>query len=47
LFLPFVPDQQLEEIRSRADIVQVVGERIPLKKAGHNFKGLCPFHQEK
>src|SRR3989338_7446586 len=45
--MPFIPDQQLEEIRSRADIVQVVGERIPLKRAGHNLKGLCPFHGEK
>lgn len=45
--MPFVSDQQLAEIRSRADIVQVVGERVPLKRAGRNFKGACPFHQEK
>ncbi|HEX5038430.1 MAG TPA: DNA primase [bacterium] len=45
--MPFASDEQLAEIRSRADIVQVIGERVPLKRAGHNFKGLCPFHGEK
>lgn len=37
----------IEEIKSRLDIVQLIGESVPLKKAGRNFKGLCPFHQEK
>ena len=37
----------LEEIRARSSIVSLIGERIPLKKSGRNFKGLCPFHQEK
>lgn len=37
----------MAEIRSRADVVQIIGERVPLKRAGHNFKGLCPFHAEK
>jgi DNA primase len=45
--MPFASDEQLAEIRSRADVVQVIGERVPLKRAGHNFKGLCPFHAEK
>ena len=45
--MPFATEDQLAEIRSRADIVQVIGERVPLKRAGHNFKGLCPFHGEK
>ena len=37
----------LDEIRDRVSIVSLIGERIPLKKAGRNFKGLCPFHGEK
>lgn len=45
--MPFATDEQLAEIRSRADVVQVIGERIPLKRSGHNLKGLCPFHGEK
>lgn len=32
---------------ARADIVQTVGNYLPLKKKGHNFWGLCPFHNEK
>ncbi|MFH0903464.1 MAG: DNA primase [Pseudomonadota bacterium] len=37
----------IADIRDRTDIVEIVGERVGLKKAGHAFKGLCPFHQEK
>lgn len=43
----FIPEHILEEIRSRADIVEVISDYVPLKSAGKNFKGLCPFHQEK
>ncbi len=35
------------EIKSKLDIVEIVGESVPLKKAGTTFKGLCPFHGER
>ena len=38
---------QFEEIKSKIDIIQFVSEYLPLKKAGRNFKTLCPFHSEK
>ena len=37
----------VDEIRSRCNIVDVVGRVVPLKKAGSNYKGICPFHNEK
>jgi DNA primase len=40
-------DNQIEEVRSRADIVEVIGAHVRLRKAGRNFVGLCPFHGEK
>lgn len=45
--MPFVPQSILDEIRDRISIASYIGERIPLKKAGRNFKGACPFHTEK
>ncbi|MGN1369186.1 MAG: DNA primase [Aristaeellaceae bacterium] len=45
--MPKFPAAWLDELRSRADIVQVVGQYVPLKRNGHKFWGLCPFHGEK
>jgi len=42
-----IPDEVIEEIRSANDIVDVISERIQVKKAGRNYRALCPFHQEK
>ncbi|MZH45812.1 MAG: DNA primase, partial [Nitrospinae bacterium] len=42
-----IPDHIIDEIRDRADIVAVISDHVVLKKAGKNYKGLCPFHSEK
>lgn len=42
-----IPDVKIEEIKSRANIVDLVSEYVTLKKAGRNYIGLCPFHKEK
>ena len=38
---------EIEEIRARIDIVDLVGQSVSLKRAGNSYKGLCPFHQDK
>jgi DNA primase len=40
-------DDKIEEVRLRADIVEIIGAHVRLKRAGRNFVGLCPFHNEK
>ena len=40
-------DRLLEDIKSGIDIVDFISGYVQLKKSGHNWKGLCPFHQEK
>ncbi len=42
-----IPQPFIDELIDRADIVEVVGARVALKKAGASYKGLCPFHDEK
>src|SRR5215831_17099477 len=42
-----ITDAVLAELRSAADIVEVIGDHTRLKKAGRSWKGLCPFHNER
>lgn len=42
-----IPDEQVEEVRARSDIVAVIGEFVPLTRAGKDYRALCPFHEEK
>ncbi len=41
------PASFIDDLKSHADIVQVIQERVPLKRGGAEWKGLCPFHGEK
>ena len=43
----FIPDNIIQQIKDHIDIVDVISEYVPLTAAGKNFKGLCPFHEEK
>jgi len=42
-----IPQSFIQELLARADVVEIVGRHVQLKKAGANFMGLCPFHGEK
>jgi DNA primase len=42
-----IPQHFIDELIARADIVEVIGARVPLKKAGREYKACCPFHNEK
>jgi len=43
----FIPQSFIDDLLARADIVDVIGAKVTLKKTGKNYSGLCPFHQEK
>lgn len=43
----FYPEEIIEEVRQRNDIVDIIGSYVKLKKTGSNYMGLCPFHNEK
>jgi DNA primase len=42
-----IPQPFIDEVVARSDIVEVIGARVPLKKAGREYKACCPFHNEK
>jgi DNA primase len=43
----FFSEEKVSEIRDRSSILEVVSDHVTLKKAGKNYRGLCPFHSEK
>ena len=45
--MPWYSEEQIEEVRSRSDIVSVIGRYVRLKRTGSGYTGLCPFHNEK
>ncbi|MBN1869473.1 MAG: DNA primase [Candidatus Omnitrophica bacterium] len=42
-----IPDEIIAQVIDRCDIVEIISAYVPLKRAGRNFKGSCPFHHEK
>jgi DNA primase len=47
LKMVMISDDKVQEVRSRATIMDIVSDYVRLKKSGANFLGLCPFHHEK
>ena len=42
-----IPREFIDDLLDRADVAEIIGERVRLTRAGREYKGLCPFHQEK
>ena len=42
-----IPREFIDDLLDRADLAEIIGERVKLTRAGREYKGLCPFHQEK
>ena len=40
-------DDWVERVRAATDIVELIGQTVPLRRSGRNFMGRCPFHEEK
>ena len=45
--MAMIPEDKINEIRNGVNLVHYISQFVQLKKAGQNFKGLCPFHTEK
>ncbi len=43
----YIPEQFIDDLLTRTDIVDLIEDRVPLKKAGRDYSACCPFHQEK
>jgi DNA primase len=47
LLMPKLDPRTVDDVRSKADLYDVVSERVVLRKAGKDYKGLCPFHEDR
>ena len=47
LMAGLIPQSFIDDLLDRTDIVEIVGSRVEIKKAGKNHKACCPFHEEK
>jgi DNA primase len=47
LMMPKLDPKTIDEVRSKADLYDVISERVVLRKAGKDYKGLCPFHEDR
>jgi DNA primase len=45
--MPLIPEELIDEVQSRADVAEVIGRYVPLRRAGRHFKANCPFHKER
>jgi DNA primase len=45
--MPRIAQETVEQVAAASNIVEVIGSYFPLKRAGSQFRALCPFHQEK
>ncbi len=45
--MALIPETLIDEVQARADLVELIGRYVPLKRAGRHFKANCPFHKEK
>ena len=44
--MSWIKEEDLKEVRSRADIVDIIGHYLPLEKKGKDYRCLCPFHDD-
>ena len=44
--MPRISEEEINEIRSKADIVDIIGRYVPLEKKGKEYRGRCPFHND-
>jgi DNA primase len=45
--MSLIPQRFIDDLLARTDIVEIINERVPLKRSGHEYKACCPFHDEK